>query len=181
MSTIGKYIRNFLTAPETRLPLLLFVGLAILAFWLSGELGRAYRGAVEASTNAQACQELSRRIVDLKKKPELISGKMSSTAQIAQSVEAAMQESEIPAAKLVRIEPRSAIRFEKTPFLQQPSHLELRDVTLEQLIRFLYALSAKNRLEATDLRIHAPRSSSSESGPEIWNAELVLTNTIYSP
>ena len=92
-----------------------------------------------------------------------------------------MQEAELPAAKLVRIEPRSAIRFEKTPFLQQPSHLELREVTLEQLIRFLYVLSFKSRLEATDLRVHAPRSVAVESGPEHWNAELVLTNIIYSP
>jgi len=174
-------IKIFVTVPENRLPLLLLVGFAILAFWLHGELGRAHRGALEAAVSAKTCQDFSRRIVDLKKKPELVSGSMSSTAQIAQSVEAAMQDAEIPAVKLVRIEPRSAIRFEKTPFLQQPSHLELREVTLEQLIRFLYVLSFKSRLEATDLRVHAPRSVAVESGPEHWNAELVLTNIIYSP
>ena len=172
---------KFLTVPENRLPLLLFVGLAVLAFWLQGELGRARRGALEAATSAKTCREYSDRIVELKKKPELISGTMSTTAQIAQSIEVAMQEIGIPAANLVRIEPRSSIRHEKTPFLQQPSHLELRDVTMEQLVRFLHVLSTRNRLEATDLRLHAPRSSVTESGPEIWNVELVLTNTIYSP
>lgn len=176
-------MRNFksvITARENRLPILLLIGLAIPAFWLYGELGRAYRGARETAAGAKMCREFSSRIIELKKRPERIAGKMSSTAQIAQSVEAAMLDAEIPAANLVRIEPRSAIRFEKTPFLQQPSHLELRDVTMQQLIRFLYALSTKNRLEATDLRLHAPHAAP-ESGPEIWNVELVLTNTIYSP
>jgi hypothetical protein len=174
-------IKSFLTTRENRLPLLLFVVFSILAFWLYGEVCRAHRGAVEAVTSARICQEFSRRIVELQERPELISGQMSTTAQIAQSVEAAMLEAEIPAAGLVRIEPRSAIRFERTPFLQQPSHLELRDVTLQQLIRFLHVLSTRNRLEATDLRIHAPRTVVTESGPEYWNAELVLTNIIYSP
>jgi hypothetical protein len=175
------FVITCLKTSENRLPLLLFVGLSIAAFWLYGELGRAHREAVEAATSANTCQEFSSRIIELKKKPELISGKMSSTAQIAQAVETAMQEAEIPAEKLVRIEPRSAVRFEKTPFLQQPSHLELREVTLAQLIRFLHILSTRNRLETTDLRIHAPRSAASESGPERWNAELVLTNTLYFP
>jgi hypothetical protein len=174
-------MRTFFIAPENRLPLLILGGLLILAFFLYGELGRLHRAAIEAAGNAKTCQEFSRRIIELKKKPELISGRMSSTAQIAQSVEAAMVQAEIPAEKLVRIEPRSAKRFEKTPFLEQPSHLEFRDVTMEQLIRFLHALSTQNRLETTDLRLHGPRSVASETGPEIWNAELVLTNTIYSP
>lgn len=174
-------MKEFLASPRHRLPILLFFVFTILAVWLYGELGRARRAAVEAADNARVCTDLSHRIVDLKKKPELISGSMSSTAQIAQSVEAAMVQAEIPAEKLVRIEPRSAKRFEKTPFLEQPSHLELRDVSMEQLVRFLHALATNNRLEATDLRLHAPRSSSSDSGPEIWSAELVLTNIIYSP
>jgi len=174
-------LKKILLAPEHRLPLLLLTGLAILAFWLHGELGRAHRGALEAASHAKSCREFSDRIIELKKKPELISGTMSSTAQIAQSVEAAMQDAAIPAVNLVRIEPRSAIRLEKTPFLQQPSHLELRDVTMEQMIRFLHVLSTRNRLEATDLRLHAPRAVPVDSGPEIWNVELVLTNTIYSP
>lgn len=172
---------KMLTLPENRLPLLILTGLVILAFFLYGELGRSHRAASEAADNAKTCQELSRRIIELKKKPELISGNMSSTAQIAQSVEFAMVQAEIPAGKLVRIEPRSAKRFEKTPFLEQPSHLEFREVTMEQLIRFLHAVSTQNRLEAIELRFHAPRSSALETGPEIWNAELVLTNTIYSP
>ncbi|MDR3198689.1 MAG: hypothetical protein LBU34_12550 [Planctomycetaceae bacterium] len=172
---------KFLMLPENRLPLLILTGLLILVFFLYGELGRSHRSALEAASNAKTCQELSKRIIELKKKPELISGNMSSTAQIAQSVESAMVQAEIPAGKLVRVEPRSAKRFEKTPFLEQPSHLEFREVTMEQLIRFLHTLSTQNRLETMDLRLHAPRSSASETGPEIWNAELVLTNTIYSP
>ena len=172
---------SLLKAPEIRLPLFLFAGLSILAFWLYGELGRAHHGALEAASNARICQEFSSRIIELKKKPELIADKMSTTAQIAQSVEMAMQEAAITGDKLVRIEPRSAIRFEKTPFLLQPSHLEMRELSMEQLIRFLHVLSTRSRLEATDLRLHAPRTVASETGLELWNAELVLTNTIYSP
>ncbi|MDR1480177.1 MAG: hypothetical protein LBJ00_14675 [Planctomycetaceae bacterium] len=172
---------QILTLPEIRLPLLILVGLVIFIFFLYGEFGRLRRAAYEAAGNSKACQELSRRIIELKKKPELISGSMSSTSQIAQSVEAAMVQADISSDKLVRIEPRSAKRFEKTPFLEQPSHLELRDLTMEQLIRFLHALSIQNHLDTTDLRLHVPRSVAPETGPEIWNAELVLTNTIYSP
>jgi hypothetical protein len=171
---------KILTSSENRLPLLILTSLVILAFFLYGELERLRRAASAAADNAKTCQELSRRIIELQKKPELISGNMSSTAQIAQSVETAMVQAEIPAGKLVRIEPRSAKRFEKTPFLEQPSHLEFREVTMEQLIRFLHAVSVQNRLETIELRLHAPRTAS-ETGPEIWNAELVLTNTIYSP
>lgn len=174
-------LKNLLTSSRHRMPLLILVCFLILAVYLYGELGRAKRSAIEATTNANACREFSRRIVDLKKKPELISGSMSSTAQIAQSVEAAMVQAEIPAEKLVRIEPRTAKRFEKTHFLEQPSHLELRDVTMEQLVRFLHTLQTQNRLETTDLRLHASRSVAADSGPEIWSAELVLTNIIYSP
>jgi hypothetical protein len=172
---------KFCTAPKTRFPLLVLIGLFILALFLYGELRRLRRAAQEAADNAQRCQELAQRVIELKKKPELISGSMSSTAQIAQSVESAMIQAEISAEKLVRIEPRSGKRFEKTPFLEQPSHLEFREITLEQLIRFLHTLSTQNRLETMDLRIHASRSAAAESGPEIWNAELVLTNIIYFP
>jgi len=174
-------LKRFLKTPENRLPLFLFVGLAILAFWLYGELERAHRGALVEATNAKESQDYSSRIIDLKKRPELVADRMSTTAQIAQSVEMAMQEAAIPAAKLVRIEPRSAIRFERTSFLLQPSHIELREISMEQLIRFLHILSTRNRLDATDLRLHAPRGTVTESGPELWNAELVLTNTIYFP
>jgi hypothetical protein len=174
-------MKQLLLSPQNRLPILLTVCLLILALFLLGELGRAQRNAIDATKSAKACQEFSRRIVDLKKLPELVSGSMSSTAQIAQSVEAAMVESAITADKLVRIEPRSATRFEKTPFLEQPSHLELRDVTMEQLVRFLHTLQTQNRLETRDLRLHSSRTQTIENGPEIWSAELVLTNTIYSP
>ncbi len=174
-------LKNFLFSQTNRLPILLTVCLFILALFLYGELGKARRSAIEAAENSIACKDFSRKIVELKKKPELISGQMSSTAQIAQSVEAAMVEAAITADKLVRIEPRSATRFEKTPFLEQPSHLELRDVTMEQLVRFLHTLQTQNRLETRDLRLHAPRMLSIDSSPEIWSAELVLTNIIYSP
>ncbi|MDO5554802.1 MAG: hypothetical protein Q4G68_13675 [Planctomycetia bacterium] len=174
-------MKKYLVSKENRVPVLLAIGLLILMFWLYGELGRFRREAISAATNAEACKIFSQKIIELKKKPELISGKMSSTAQIAQSVESAMQEAGITSDKLVRIEPRTAKRIEKTPFLEQQSHLELREVTMEQLIRFLHLLETKSRLEATDLRVHAPHSGVRDSGPEIWNAELVLTNTIYLP
>jgi len=173
--------RMLFHSSEYRLPVLLSGCLLIAAFFLYGEAAKARRAAEDAAEQITACQELSKQIIALKKRPELVSASTRSSAQIAQAVEAGLLQAEISAERLVRIDPRAARRHEKSPFLEQPSHLELREVTMEQLVKFLLYLAKEHRLETTELRLLAPRTADAASGPEFWNAELLLTNTIYSP
>lgn len=173
---------DFFKSPEYRLPILIMTVLLLLALFLNSERGKSERAAQEAAEHWGLCRDYSSKIIELKEKPVLVSSQTHSSAQIAQTIKSAMTFAEIPEENLVRVEPRSSKRIEKTPYLEQLSHLELQNITMEQLIRFLHRLSTLGQLEANDLRLRESAVSSPETtGLEYWNAEIILTNLIFAP
>ena len=178
-------MREFFTRLENRLPIFLMIALAIVAVYLYGESRSAKRNADESVRQYNESREYAKKIIELRDKPELIVAELRSSLQIAQFIAAAMTVAEIPEENLIRIEPRGTQRIAKTPYLQQPFHLELQRITMPQLVRFLHHLSVHYRLETNDLRLHVLREhlikEEEEEGPELWNTELVLTNVLFSP
>ena len=177
---MNKFLRN----PTHRVPIFLMTALAITAVYLCGESQSARWAADEALRQSNESGEYARKIIELREKPELITAEFRSSLQIAQFIKAAMTIAEIPDEQLIRIEPRGTQRISKTPYLAQPFHLELQKVTMPQLVRFLHHLSVHDQLETSDLRLHVSRETfvgRGEEGSELWNAELVLTNVLFSP
>ena len=189
-------MKEFLTRPENRVPIFLMIALAIVAVYLYGESHSAKRNADETVRQFNESREYAKKIIELREQPELITAEFRSSLQIAQFIKTAMTVAELPEENLIRIEPRGTQRIAKTPYLEQPFHLELQRVTMPQLVRFLHHLSVHDRLETSDLRLHILRESFSprrgtgeereggdgeDEGPEFWNAELVLTNVLFSP
>jgi hypothetical protein len=77
------------------------------------------------------------------------------------------------------IAPAAPRRIGESPYLEHPTQLLLRQVTLAQVFSFLHALSdGGSPLEARSIRLSAARED--PTGTQ-WTVELTLSYKLYSP
>jgi len=104
-------------------------------------------------------------------------------------MEATAQAVGVVPGRIVRIDPRSARRIGDTPYEEQPTRVELRELTLEQIVSFLSKVVREERgTEVTELRLKPARTGgvNAEDSPvsgqvELWDAEVTLTALAFSP
>ena len=172
-------MKAFLSIKIDRLAILVMIAIMVLILFLHGWSAKARRSALESAQQLTECQNFASKIQELQQKPDLVAVDLRSTSQIAKSVEDSMTKAEINPQSLIRIEPSPLRRIEKSPFARQPINIEVRDITMEQMIRFLFFLSTDHQLQTSDMRLHAPQSA--QNVQETWNAELVLSNILFAP
>jgi len=96
-------------------------------------------------------------------------------------VEQAAQIAEIPGSAIMSISPQAGRRMGNSDLMAHPTSIQLRDTPLKQLVRFLIELAAdESGLEATSLRLRAPRNVPPAEAEERWSVELVLTYLVFS-
>jgi hypothetical protein len=79
----------------------------------------------------------------------------------------------------VRITPQPPRRVEETVYKEKPTHVMLKDVSLQQVGQMVAALlNSDAGLAAKSIRLGAPRSDDTSA---LWSAELVVTYLIYDP
>ncbi|HEV3006726.1 MAG TPA: hypothetical protein VGX78_19810, partial [Pirellulales bacterium] len=95
----------------------------------------------------------------------------------------ATQVAQIPSNCLVRIDPQPPRRLEDSAYKEQATHVDLREVSQQQLLRFLYELErGETPLRAKSLRLAAPAQVATAAGSaETWGAELTLTYVVFAP
>lgn len=137
----------------------------------------------ESLANEQECQLVVDDIHRLKDRPGFAALTIDSPRTITARAEAAGKQANLAASALVRIEPQSAVRLGDSPYRMRPTRLELRQVTLEQLIRFSHFMIDESQgTTLRDLRLTLSDGSADRANDaNQWNAELVLTQLIFAP
>lgn len=167
-----------------QLPMLIFlatltIGAGWSYLWMSAD-----REAAESSRdNLQACLQLTTQIKKLREKPLWAGSSTRSAGELARILETSAKKANIPAGSIVQIDPQPARRLGKTAYKEQPTHIELQDIALKQLVFLLLELTdEESGAELAELRLSAPRDEpSSSEKQELWNAEVTLTHLIFSP
>ncbi len=164
------------------LAVVIYAGLSVLLTVCGWEMIQAQAAAQAAAENLQRCRQLAAQIEALKTAPAQASLERQSTQEVATRIERAAQTAGITGSAITRIDPQAARRIGKSAHVQQPTHVEIRQVSLEQLGKFLAELAlGESGLETTSIRLSLPRGSTNPSPGESWSAEVVLTHLVFSP
>jgi hypothetical protein len=122
------------------------------------------------------CRQLAGQIESLRQQPAVAGTTELGAADLSRRIEQAAHSADFADGSIVRIAPEPARRIGETNYLEVPTQLELRRVTLQQIFTFLHSLSGD--LAVHDIRLTAPRGE--ETGDR-WTTEATLTYTVYSP
>jgi hypothetical protein len=135
--------------------------------------------AVTAIRDADLCEQVANRIAALRSKP-VIAGSVSLPADnLSRRIEAAVRGAGVAGDDLASIEPDPASRIGDSSYLEKPTTIQLRNVSLTQVAQLLCALAGDaGGLRVKSLRLTTPPQEQSEN---LWSCEFTLSYLIYSP
>ncbi|NQU23851.1 MAG: hypothetical protein HQ567_21425 [Candidatus Nealsonbacteria bacterium] len=166
-----------------RLFVVMFVGLTALAVWSYFRLVSGHRVAQVAAENLDRCRRLADQIDGLCETP--MQAWLESQApqeKLTLHVQQAAQTAQIDESSLIRIDPQPGHRVGETDYLSEPTLLQMRSVSLRQLVGFLKEVTAgQAALQVESICLSAPRSVASSEKAETWTAEVTLTQLVFSP
>ena len=152
--------------------------LAIAAMWSLSRASEQASNAQYAMDDLTECQRLADSIAAFRSKPTIASAKVKEDYEMGARIDDASKKANLPPDSLQGLFPQSARRRGRSSYLEKPTSLALRDVSLPQLATFLHHLSDNTGLTVRDVRIRTPHGS--ESGNR-WDAEATVTYLIYQP
>jgi len=133
-----------------------------------------------AAKSVQRCQELIDKIQRLKTAPKLAALKADSSTGLSERIELARDTIGIPQSSLIRIEHQPAVRLGRSQYRVTPTRVELKDVTLRELVQLAHSLADEsNGLTVRDLAFS--RGNRQDTPVERWEGEFTLTQLIFSP
>jgi hypothetical protein len=160
-------------------PLVVIVATLLTALgWAWQSLDAAATSAANAAADLATCQRLAGRVTALSRNAPPASGATElATPDLAGLIESAATTATVPRESLIRIAPEPPRSREGRPYQEQSTEVVLHGVTVEQTVRFLYALStATPDLRPTNLRLVAPSDGPADA--TAWNGEIRLTHLI---
>ncbi|MEZ6192073.1 MAG: hypothetical protein R3C45_12415 [Phycisphaerales bacterium] len=167
------------TKRETVLVVGAIVALMLVMLWSYSRLNAAYTRANEDGGAWAQSDALARQIQALRDQPTLADDhalqKDDMTRRIANAAAAASLEEK----RLIAIEHQTARRIGRSAYLEEPTRLTFKDVTLRQVLTTLDALTNDDsRMHVSRLRLTAPRQDTST---ESWTVDATVTYLIYEP
>jgi hypothetical protein len=175
-----------MTALRSRMRLLIGAGLlCLLGFdgwalwqWTSTRQQLDFDEQQIAATN-----RLADSIRALRRSPAKLEVTARSADSLAKLIEASAQQVGLGTDRIVHVAPTEPRRIGNTPYLEQTTAVELRDVSLKQVVDLTQALGqAAPRLAIPSISIRMPPSEANSSAKgELWNIELTLTGHLYEP
>ncbi len=140
------------------------------------------RQLADASRQLTECRRLAAEIRRLEAMPTFAAVDADSQREIARRIEQALRESQLPEDAVLRIQPPAQpFRLGDTPYQVFATRIELKQVSMRQLVRFAHALSDSQKgLAVRDVRLWTPRRDS-EPTAETWSVEVTLTQLAFSP
>jgi hypothetical protein len=135
-----------------------------------------------AAANLVRCNQIAAEIVQARLAP--VRARLATWSQddLGTAVEKAASDAHLERDRILRIDPQPAKRLGKTDYLEQATEVELLHVTLRQLVDFIYNVTTSDdQLEVTTIRLRTPHDATDALPPELWLADVVLTQRIYAP
>ena len=157
----------------------LIVVLVVAALWCVSVLGDSRKQARSAVENLAVCQRLAVDIQALRQRPAIAGQPGIELTNLARRIDSAKAAAGIPDASLVRIEPQEPRRLADGPYMEQLTQVALRQVTMQQCITFLHALSdERSGLSVRELRLTAPQDTADTTA---WTADVTLRYLTNAP
>jgi hypothetical protein len=130
-----------------------------------------------------SCDALSDKIARLRGAPAKVEETARTSAALAKLIESAAQQAGVATDRIVHVAPAEPRRIGDTPYLEQTTAVELRAITLRQLIELSLNISrSAPQLQIPSVAIRTPPGDpNSSSGPELWNVQLTLTAHVFAP
>lgn len=156
------------------------IGMVIAGFWL---MQSSRKRLFDAQTQMQECESIVADIKSLQSRRGFAALGIDSPRTITARAEEARAKANLSPTALVRIEPQSAIRLRDSEYRLRPTRLELRRVSLEQVVSFTHAMIDEAQgTTVRDIRLTASDGSGNGAKEvDVWNVEVVLTQLIFSP
>jgi hypothetical protein len=161
------------------------IGLCLLAgdVWVAWQWTSSQQQLGADQQQFAADNQLARSIEALRRSPEKLEATARSADSLAKLIEAAAQQVGVGTDRIVHVAPSEPRRIGNTPYLEQTTVVELRDVSLKQLVDLTQAVGrVAPRMTIPSVSIRMPHSESNLlSRGELWNVELTLTGHLYEP
>ncbi|MCA9264570.1 MAG: hypothetical protein KDA60_12000, partial [Planctomycetales bacterium] len=129
------------------------IGLASLLVWLSLRLHSAQVLAGDAAENLAVCQNIAQEMERLRSAPAHATLTHHEITELALSVEESARIAGMAGNAINRITPQADRRIKDTAYIEQGNLVDLKNVTVRQLVTFLTELMARE----SGLRVTAIR------------------------
>jgi hypothetical protein len=161
------------------LALMTAAGLALANLWCYVILVQSKDAAQTAVQSARQSEQSAARIIALQAKPTVAGTREEAVNRLASRFEAAARALGIAGDNIASIVPDQPARIADSAYLEQATTVQLRQVTLVQLVDLLCGLADDDSgLRIKALRLSTPLQQKTGDG---WSAELTATYLIYSP
>ena len=152
--------------------------LGIAATWSAMWMNGRRADAAYISGDLQRSMALAEQITQLKAQPTIALAEDMGIRELDPKIETALKAAGLPRRPTIEgIFPQAAYALGGLPYQIKPTGVSIRNVSLGQLLAFLYYLTDRTGLNVRDLRLRAARSGDATR----WDAEATITYLIYSP
>lgn len=128
------------------------------------------------------CEQIATSIRLVRESPHRARIQTWSQDDLGTVIEKAAADAQLARDRVLRIDPQPPKRIGKTDYQEQLTEVELLAVTLRQLVDFVFNVtSSDDQLEISTLRMRMPHESQSLANPELWLADVILTQRVYAP
>lgn len=135
-----------------------------------------------AQENLHACRQLAAAIQTAKQTPHRARLETRSLDDLGMAIESAAASAQLARERVLCIDPQAPKRLGKTDYMEQATEVELTEVTLPQVVNFIYEVGGRDEQLRTDtLRLRMPHVSTESTTDELWLADVILTQRIYAP
>lgn len=158
---------------------LVVLALTAASLWSYGQLSSARSRADLEGDARSRCEALAAQVQALRDEPTMADDHAMLKSDMTRHIAAAAASASLGEKKLVAIDHQNARRIGRTPYLEKPTRVTLRDVHLPGVLHMLYTLTQDNaRMNVSRLRLIAPRD---EADTKTWSVDTTVTYLIYDP
>jgi hypothetical protein len=175
-----------MTMPRGRVAViagLAILGLVLFDSWALWRWTDSREQLAAEQDQLETASRLARSIRALRRSPEKLDATARSADALAKLIELSAQQVGLGTDRIVHVAPSEPRRIGNSAYLEQVTGVELREVTLKQLVDLTATIGQMApRLTSPSVAIRTPPGDFNPSGrPELWNIELTLTGHVYEP
>lgn len=150
----------------------------VFTIWCWSQLSTAHADAASAADEWTRCQSLAQQLAAIGPAAPIDRTTAGPTA-VSHAIDQASKSAHLTPTSIARIAPEQPHRVTGTSLEEQPTRLELRDITLQQLITLLHTASAElPGARVSSLRLTAPSQTHATSR---WEVQATISRFADAP